>query len=155
MTLCLVQPARLKYCTARSCFSAAAREENVPRFLRFPVRGSFFLEYRRYSPDVSFRIIAAPPHYQDKPGERAYFRAAEPRAFLAFFLALRGTRCLFFFCNFPIFLETCAVVFTMVPSVEPMASAAVSKTLFSSFGLGLAFTFGGADSLSLFSSFSL
>jgi hypothetical protein len=28
---------RLKNCTARSCFSAAAREANVPRFRRFPV----------------------------------------------------------------------------------------------------------------------
>ena len=25
-----------KYCTSRSCFSAAARLEKVPRFLRFP-----------------------------------------------------------------------------------------------------------------------
>ncbi len=39
--------ARLKYCTARSCFRAAAREENVPRFFRFPVFASFLREYKR------------------------------------------------------------------------------------------------------------
>jgi hypothetical protein len=38
------QCARLKNCTARSCFSAASRVLNVPRFLRFPVAASFFLE---------------------------------------------------------------------------------------------------------------
>ncbi len=53
-------PARLKNCTARSCFSAASRLEKVPRFLCFPVRESFLREYNRYSPDFSFRIIAAP-----------------------------------------------------------------------------------------------
>ena len=37
-------PARLKNCTARSCFSAAALVLNVPKFLRFFVFGSFFLE---------------------------------------------------------------------------------------------------------------
>jgi hypothetical protein len=52
-----VQPARLKYCTARSCFCAAARDENVPRFFRFPVFASFLREYKRYSPDSSLRII--------------------------------------------------------------------------------------------------
>src|SRR5215831_18925177 len=35
-------PWRLKYCTARSCFSAAARVLNVPRFLRLPVLASTF-----------------------------------------------------------------------------------------------------------------
>lgn len=35
---------RLKYCTARSCFFAASRVSNVPRFRRFPVFGSFFRE---------------------------------------------------------------------------------------------------------------
>ena len=39
--------ARLKYCTARSCFFAAAKEEKVPRFLRLPVLASFLREYRR------------------------------------------------------------------------------------------------------------
>lgn len=39
--------ARLKYCTAFSCFFAAARVLNVPRFLRFPVFGFFFREYNR------------------------------------------------------------------------------------------------------------
>ena len=32
----------------------------VPRFLRFPVFGSFFIEYRRYRPSASFRIILSP-----------------------------------------------------------------------------------------------
>ena len=31
--------------------------ENVPRLRRFPVDSSFFLEYNRYSPDFSFRIM--------------------------------------------------------------------------------------------------
>ncbi len=35
---------RLKNWTARSCFSAEARVGNVPRFLRFPVRGSSLRE---------------------------------------------------------------------------------------------------------------
>ncbi len=35
---------RLKYCTARSCFSAAAREANVPKFFLFPVFASFLRE---------------------------------------------------------------------------------------------------------------
>src|SRR5580698_2477310 len=38
-------PARLKYCTP------------VPRFLRLPDLGAFFRELRRYSPDLSFRIM--------------------------------------------------------------------------------------------------
>src|SRR5262249_36518907 len=50
----------LKYCTARSCFSAPARDLKVPRFLRRPVLGSFFREYSRYSPDFNLRIIALP-----------------------------------------------------------------------------------------------
>ena len=37
-------PPRLKNCTARSCFSAAARVPNVPRLRRFPVFGSFLRE---------------------------------------------------------------------------------------------------------------
>jgi len=49
--------ARLKYCTARSCFRAAARDENVPRFLRFPVLAFFLREYKRYSPDGNLRIM--------------------------------------------------------------------------------------------------
>ncbi len=49
--------ARLKYCTALSCFFAAAREENVPKFFRFPVFASFLREYKRYSPDCSLRIM--------------------------------------------------------------------------------------------------
>jgi len=36
--------ALLKYCTARSCFSAAALDPNVPKFFRFPVFASFFRE---------------------------------------------------------------------------------------------------------------
>src|ERR1700730_10654706 len=51
-------PWRLKNCTARSCFFAAARERNVPRFLRLPVLGSIFREYSRYSPDWSLRIMS-------------------------------------------------------------------------------------------------
>jgi hypothetical protein len=47
----------LKNWTARSCFLAAARDENVPRFLRLPVFAFFFREYRRYSPDFSLRIM--------------------------------------------------------------------------------------------------
>jgi hypothetical protein len=38
---------RLKYCTALSCFLAAARVLNVPKFRRFPVFGFFFREYKR------------------------------------------------------------------------------------------------------------
>jgi hypothetical protein len=53
-------PARLKYWTARSCFSAASRVLKVPRFLRCPDFASFFLEYNRYSPDFSFRIMPLP-----------------------------------------------------------------------------------------------
>lgn len=45
--LLIFQCARLKYWTARSCFSAAARALNVPRFFRFPVLESFFFEYNR------------------------------------------------------------------------------------------------------------
>ena len=47
----------LKYCTAFSCFSAAAFVLNVPRFLRLPVLGFFFREYNRYLPDLSFLIM--------------------------------------------------------------------------------------------------
>jgi len=35
---------RLKYCMARSCFSAAGLDLKVPRFRRFPVFGFFFFE---------------------------------------------------------------------------------------------------------------
>src|SRR6185503_19223292 len=49
----------LKYCTARSCFSAAARDLNVPRLLRLPVFGFFLREYNRYSPLLSFRIMGS------------------------------------------------------------------------------------------------
>src|SRR5580704_11190684 len=35
---------RLKYCTARSCFSAAARLSKVPRLRRRPVFGFFLRE---------------------------------------------------------------------------------------------------------------
>jgi hypothetical protein len=48
----------LKYWTARSCFSAAARVLKVPRFLRRPVRGLAFREYSRYFPEESFLIMA-------------------------------------------------------------------------------------------------
>src|SRR6201988_3474125 len=56
---------RLKNWTARSCLRAASRVENVPRLRLRPVRGSFFLEYRRYFPDDSFRIMAGPPRGLD------------------------------------------------------------------------------------------
>jgi hypothetical protein len=49
--------ALLKYCTARSCFSAAARDANVPKFFLLPVFASFFREYKRYSPDCNFLIM--------------------------------------------------------------------------------------------------
>src|SRR5436305_5781645 len=49
---------RLKYCTAFSCFFAAAFVLKVPRFLRLPVFGFFLREYSRYLPDFSFLIIA-------------------------------------------------------------------------------------------------
>ena len=48
---------RLKNSTSRSCFLAASRLSNVPRFFRFPVLESFFSEYSRYLPDFNFRII--------------------------------------------------------------------------------------------------
>ena len=51
----------MKNWTSRSCFSAAARVLKVPRLRRFPVLGSFFLEYRRYPPEASFRIMGCPP----------------------------------------------------------------------------------------------
>src|SRR6202045_891628 len=50
----------LKYWMARSCCSASARVRNVPRFRRLPVLGSTFREYNRYSPDLSFLIMATP-----------------------------------------------------------------------------------------------
>jgi hypothetical protein len=36
---------------------AASRLPNVPRFLGFPVAGFFFLEYSRYCPLLSLRIM--------------------------------------------------------------------------------------------------
>src|SRR3979490_1901293 len=50
---------RLKYCTSRSCFSAAARDLKVPRLRRLPVFGLTLREYSRYSPDCSLRIMDA------------------------------------------------------------------------------------------------
>src|SRR5688572_13114870 len=47
----------LKYCISRSCFRAAAKLENVPRFLRLLVLRFFFLEYNRYCPDRNLRIM--------------------------------------------------------------------------------------------------
>src|SRR5713226_9557857 len=47
----------LKNWTARSCFSAASRVLNVPRFRLRPLLGSIFREYRRYAPVLSLRII--------------------------------------------------------------------------------------------------
>src|SRR6185369_13910193 len=47
----------LKYWTARSWRSAAARVANVPRLRRLPVRAFFLREYSRYLPDGSLRIM--------------------------------------------------------------------------------------------------
>jgi len=47
----------LKYWTSRSCLAAAARVEKVPRLRRRPVFAFFFLEYSRYCPDFSLRIM--------------------------------------------------------------------------------------------------
>jgi len=52
----------LKYWTSRSCRLACTSVENVPRLRRLPVEASFFLEYKRYSPVLSFRIIGAWMH---------------------------------------------------------------------------------------------
>jgi hypothetical protein len=49
----------LKYSTSRSCFSAAARLEKVPRLRRFPVFGLNFREYSLYLPEASLRIICS------------------------------------------------------------------------------------------------
>jgi len=56
-TGCCCYPRRLKNCTARSCFSAAARVSKVPRFRRRLVCGSGLREYSRYWPDFSLRIM--------------------------------------------------------------------------------------------------
>ena len=55
-----IHPARLKYCTAFSCASAALRVLNVPRLRRFPVFASFFREYKRYCPELILRIMLCP-----------------------------------------------------------------------------------------------
>ena len=47
---------------ARSCFSAACRVRNVPKFRRLPVLGFFLREYNRYLPDLSFRIMGRLRH---------------------------------------------------------------------------------------------
>lgn len=38
----------------------------VPRFRRLPVLGSFFREYSRYWPDLSFRIMMVPSFYNSE-----------------------------------------------------------------------------------------
>jgi hypothetical protein len=58
----------LKYWTSRSCCFAFSKLENVPRLRRFPVDSSFLREYRRYSPDLSLRIIE---EWMPIPGARA------------------------------------------------------------------------------------
>ena len=50
---------RLKYWTARSCFIAASRVENVPRLRRLPVLGLSLREYSRYCPELNWRITPA------------------------------------------------------------------------------------------------
>ena len=72
------QPCRLKYCIARSCFSAAVLVLNVPRLRRLPVFGFTLREYRRYSPDESFRIIVK-RRLQLRRGEGAIGSASAPR----------------------------------------------------------------------------
>lgn len=52
---------RLKYWTSRSCCFAFSSESKVPRLRRFPVEGSVLREYKRYWPDLSFRITAKSP----------------------------------------------------------------------------------------------
>lgn len=61
------QYCRLKNWMALSCFFAATSVLKVPRFLRFPVFGSFFREYRRYSPDLSFLIMFSKSPEQYRP----------------------------------------------------------------------------------------
>ena len=65
----------LKNCTARSCFFAAASDENVPRFFLFPVFASFLREYKRNSPDFSLRIIST----SKMRGPRGGLAQATPR----------------------------------------------------------------------------
>ena len=47
----------LKNCTSRSCCRAFSSVVNVPRLRRLPVDSLFLREYKRYSPDLSLRII--------------------------------------------------------------------------------------------------
>ena len=47
----------LKYCTARSCASAALRVLNVPKLRRLPVLGFFLREESRNAPDEILRIM--------------------------------------------------------------------------------------------------
>src|SRR5262245_2182336 len=54
-------PWRLKYWTARSCFSAAARVLKVPRFRRLPVLGSFLNKG-----DIRPRLVCE-SYYQHHP----------------------------------------------------------------------------------------
>ncbi len=48
---------RLKYCTSRSCFSAARREPKVPTLRRLPVLGLTLRECSRHLPRLSLRVI--------------------------------------------------------------------------------------------------
>src|SRR5258708_4958314 len=91
------QPPRLKNCTARSCFSAACRLLNVPRFRRLPVFGFFLREYKRYWPDLSFLIIncselSYSQHVNGPAGLRLPRGSASPRDFWEspFILLLEG-----------------------------------------------------------------
>ena len=58
---CSPCPCRLKNWTSFSWFSAASCVIKVPRFLRFPVLGFSLMEYSRYLPVLSFRIISDQP----------------------------------------------------------------------------------------------
>jgi len=73
----MTQPARLKYCTARSCFSAAARVANVPRFLRLLLFGSFFDEYNRYCPFFNLRIMPLAQHSGDQETSESAVKQCE------------------------------------------------------------------------------
>ena len=61
---------RLKYCTSRSCFSAAARVWNVPKLRRLPVRGSFLARVQPVS--AGWKLT----NHGAKPGWRMHERTS-------------------------------------------------------------------------------
>lgn len=66
---------------------------NVPRLRRLPVLGSFFREYKRYSPDFSFRIIAFSNHRYCQIIALSNPRFSSPGSFKT---RARYTRCISF-----------------------------------------------------------